>query len=109
MKKITNDLKLIHPKATVPQRGSDCAAGYDITCVGGLDGLDPKLVAKLEEKDPDSLAGMRQLAGRALILFPGASYLFRTGITMAIELATSACCGIGRGWAASTACTGWPA
>lgn len=84
MQNIINTIKLIHPEATIPQRGSNFAAGYDITCVGGTDGLDPKLVAKLQDRDPDSLAGMRDLERGALVLTPGSSFLFRTGLTMAI-------------------------
>jgi len=68
----------------MPTRGSDRAAGYDIACVGGLDGLDPKIADKLQERDPASLDGMLDLQAGRLVLTPGSSFLFRTGIAMAI-------------------------
>lgn len=68
----------------MPTRGSDYASGYDISCVGGIDGLDPKLVEKLQSRDPTSLAAMLDLQAGRLVMTPGSSFLFRTGISMAI-------------------------
>jgi dUTP pyrophosphatase len=84
MKSIYNQIKLLHPAAKMPTRGSDRAAGYDIACVGGIDGLDSKVVEKLQDRDPASLAGMLDLQAGRLVLTPGSSFLFRTGIAMAI-------------------------
>lgn len=79
--------KLIHPLAKVPTHGSDRAAGYDIYCVGGLDGLEQDFVSKMHDNDPRQLREWQLMAGGhgEAIISPNTGFLFRTGMQMAIQ------------------------
>jgi dUTP pyrophosphatase len=86
VKKLTCPVKLHHPQAQVPTRGSERAICYDFYCVGGLEGLDEKLLAKFSEQKPDQVAGWRKMeTDGQIIVPPSTGFLFRTGISMAIE------------------------
>lgn len=81
MKKIVNDIELLHPLATVPTHGTDFAMGYDIYCVGGLEGLPdghkwPKGQLEAWERFQES---------DQVTLYPQQGFIFRTGIAIAIE------------------------
>lgn len=78
--------KLIHPEAKVPSRGSKLAAGYDICCVAGLDGMSEEALenaarifgsAIVDYWDVFKMAGM-------VTLQPQRSFVFRTGFAQAI-------------------------
>lgn len=78
-------MKLLHPQAQVPTQGSEHAAGYDIYCVGGLEGLNPKLLDKIRQEDPEQVQQWEIMGNTGNITIqPGHGFLFRTGLAMAI-------------------------
>lgn len=73
--------KLLHPAAKVPTRGSEFAAGHDIYCVGGLDGLEDTPAGT-----PENMAAWVEMGERGHTLIqPGMGFLFRTGFAQAID------------------------
>ncbi len=80
VKQIVCPTKLLHPEARVPLHGSARAAGFDIYCVGGREGLD-------ETKwDAVQIRAWEQFGERGqVVLAPGQSFLFRTGFQQAIQ------------------------
>lgn len=80
--KITCPTMLLHPMAKAPTHGSEKAAGYDIHCVGGLEGLD---LSKWQEK-PEQITAWKAMGEVGhVVLAPGEGFLFRTGFAQAIQ------------------------
>ena len=80
VKQIICPTLLLHPKAKAPVRANPFAAGHDICCVAGVEGVD-------EQKwDPLQLTQWRAMEREgAVVVDPGASFLFRTGFAQAIQ------------------------
>lgn len=80
-KQIVCPTSLLHPQAKVPERGSELAGGHDIFCVGGIEGLTNPADWSHEQLE----AWYRQGLHGAVTISPGDSFLFRTGMTQAID------------------------
>ncbi len=81
MKLIQCPTKLLHPQAKVPTRSSVWAAGHDICCVGGLEGLE-----KPEDWSAAQLRVWELFAENGcVVLMPGDGMIFRTGFAQAIR------------------------
>ena len=80
--KITCPYVQLHPDGKAPTRGSAYAAGHDFYCIAGVDHLeDPEQWQKL-----GYYARWLHFKKRgAVTIAPGASYIFRTGIKIAID------------------------
>lgn len=78
-------MKKFHPEAKPPTHGSEHAAGYDLYCVGGVQGMDPGQLKIVEDKLPHWPAAQDDLDSGNFALYPGKGHLFRTGLAMAIE------------------------
>lgn len=72
---------LLHPEAKPPMRAEDGAAGHDICCVGGLEGLQEP------DKWPEHIRQQWQLMGEAgfVDIRPQEGFLFRTGFAQQID------------------------
>lgn len=81
MKNIINEIKLLHPSAKVPAHGNDRAMGYDICCIAGTDGLPGD--HKFSPEQVKAWADFEQTG--EVRIYSGESFLFRTGISIAIE------------------------
>lgn len=81
MQQIVCPTQLIHPAAKVPERSNSCAAGHDIFCVAGLEGLPAKHPFTPEEFE--ALVKMEQQG--FIVIEPEAGFLFRTGFAQAIQ------------------------
>ena len=83
VKQITCPTKLFHPQAKAPEHKLEKAVGYDISCVGGLDGL-PMSAEK--QFGPDQMFAWTKMEQLGYVeIFPGEGFLFRTGFAQAIE------------------------
>lgn len=81
LRTITCPTQLIHPYAKVPESGSDMAAGYDIRCVAGLDGLENQ-----QDFSAAQLAAWYRFGiDEHVTVQPGESFLFRTGFKQSID------------------------
>ena len=81
MLEIVCDVQLIHPLAVPPARGNDFAAGHDIRCVAGLEGLEEP--HKWDEEQQEAWRLMERQG--FVTLLPGRGFLFRTGFKQAIQ------------------------
>lgn len=76
---INCSIQFIHPAAKIPRHGNTFAAGYDIACVAGLDGV------SLHDWDKETLDGWAKMDELGYVeMLPGSSFLFRTGLAQAI-------------------------
>lgn len=81
-RKIVCPVHLVHPQAKRPTHGSENSAGYDIYCVGGLDGVDMEIWGK----KPEQIEAWRLMGETGFVhLHPGEGFLFRTGMIQAIQ------------------------
>jgi len=71
---------LCHPEAKVPTRGSESAAGHDLYCVSGIEGI-----ATHDYPDEWVIDWLRFSVQGMITLQPNESCVFRTGIRMAID------------------------
>ena len=72
--------QLIHPEAQPPVQSKDLAAGHDIRCVGGCEGINEELWDEVQR------AEWAAFGERGYVdLRPGDGFLFRTGFAQAID------------------------
>lgn len=81
---MTTDVKLLHPKAVLPTYGTDYAAGADMACVAGTEGLTEKFLNDPSNDEVLDAWVSFEYAGYTII-YPGQSYFFRLGFAAAMN------------------------